>query len=66
MVTKEELYSKFGPLLIEALTILTLDEVNTLRENAGLPLRTKQQLMNKLDTVLECLHKYGWMSEDTS
>ena len=62
MATREELYRKFGPKLIEAIVIVIKDEINLLRVEAGLPERTNQQLMNAVDTKLSSLPDYPWMN----
>ena len=63
MATREELYRKFGPQLIEALAKVVLDEVNALRSNAGLAERTGQQLIDALAGKLEDTPQYDWMNE---
>lgn len=63
MATREELYKQFGPVLIEALTLITMDEINLLRVEAGLPPRTKTQLMNAIQAKLDSLDLYDWMTE---
>ena len=62
--SRDDLYRQFGPMLIEALALVILDEINDLRELEGLPTRTKPQLMNALQTKLDTLSKYEWMDED--
>ena len=49
MATRDDLYRKFGPLLIEALVLIIKDEINILRTQAGLSGRTNQQLMDALE-----------------
>lgn len=60
---REDLYKKFGPMLIEALALVMLDEINALRASLSLPLRTKQQLVNALKAKLDSLSKYDWMND---
>jgi len=48
MANREDFYKKFGPLLLEAVVDLILDEVNLLRTKAGLSERTKQQMVDGL------------------
>lgn len=62
MVRRDELFQKFGPLLFEAFAIIVKDEVNDLRVLHGLSPRTNIQIINKLDTVLDGLQKYDWMT----
>jgi len=61
MVTREDLYRRFGPLIVEALVLITKDEINILRQEAGLSERTNQQIMNALENKLNSLTKYDWM-----
>lgn len=61
MVTREELYKKFGPMLIEAVILIIKDEINILRSQYGLSGRTNQQIMDALENKLASLSKYNWM-----
>lgn len=60
-MNREELYRYFGPQLLEAIVKLTLEEINALRENAGLPVRTMQQMIDALKARLDETPKYDWM-----
>jgi len=64
MATRQDLYEKFGPLLLEAVVLLVLDELNLLRQRAGLPPRTAQQLLDSLDDRLSELPEYPWMRKE--
>lgn len=64
MATREDLYRKFGPLLIEALMRLVFSEINILRQTAGLQPRTVQQGIDALEAQLANLAKYDWMTND--
>jgi len=61
MITREELYRKFGPILIEAIVQITKDEINILRVEAGLPERTNQQFLTAIENKLSQLSMYDWM-----
>lgn len=63
MSTRDELYRKFGPLILEALALVVKDEINTLRTNHGLANRTNQQIIDAIETKLFVLGKYDWMNE---
>lgn len=64
MTTRESLYKKFGPQLIEALVLIIKDEINILRTEAGLTPRTNQQIMDALDNKLtNDVPVYDWMDE---
>ena len=61
MATREELYRKFGPMLIEALALVIKDEINVLRVAVGKSERTKQQIMDAVSNKLDNIEKYSWM-----
>lgn len=63
MTTRAELYRKFGPLILEAIVMIVKDEINILRQKAGLAERTNQQLMNAIESRLDELEEYDWMRE---
>ena len=63
IMTREELYRYFGPLLIEALTLIIKDEINILRAQHGLAERTNSQIMTAIGNKLGTLQKYDWMTE---
>jgi len=60
-MNREDLYKRFGPLLIEAVVYLMLEEINILRSELNLPERENQQLMNAINNKLTNLPKYDWM-----
>lgn len=61
-MTREELYRKFGPLLIEAIVLIIKDEINILRTELGLPERTNEQIRIAVSDKLFSLPKYDWMN----
>lgn len=65
-ITREDLYRKFGPMLFEAIVLIIKDEINILRNLAGLPDRTNQQIMNAIETKLQALTKYQWMNDSNA
>ena len=62
MTIREELYRKFGPLLVEAIVLIIKDEINILRVNAGLPERTNEQILVAVNNKLSSLPQYSWMN----
>jgi len=56
MATREELYRKFGPKMIEALIQLLRDKVPELGAF------TSQQIMDALDNKIEAIPDYDWMN----
>ena len=63
MATRDEIMQRFGPILIESLAIVVLDEINVIRSELGLPPRTKQQLLDQMNNHVNSLPLYDWMSE---
>jgi hypothetical protein len=63
-MTKEVLYRKFGPKLIDALARVMLREINKLREINGLTEYTGQQFVDAISNELESIPDYDWMNED--
>jgi hypothetical protein len=63
MITREEIFRKFGPLLIEALALVIKDEINVLRTKIELPERTNKQIQTAISAKLESLSNYDWMNE---
>ena len=61
MATREELYQKFGPKLVDAIVQVILDEINILRVEAGLPERTGAQVVDALNTKVDSIINYDWM-----
>lgn len=64
MALRDNVYEKFGPLLLEALFDKMLDEVNELRTNAGLPPRPKEAFLGSAHNSLAHLTEYDWMQEE--
>ena len=62
MGKRDDLFRKFGPIMFEAFAILLLTEINTLRQRAGLPVYTKDQVLTALDNHLSTLQPYDWMN----
>lgn len=58
---RDNLYRKFGPMLLEAVVMVIKDEINLLRTEHGLPERTNTQLVNAIETKLSEIKKYEWM-----
>ncbi len=63
MTTREELYEKFGPLLLESIVRVMKDEINILRAGAGLPERTDEQVLAAIGSKLSPLTEYDWMKD---
>lgn len=65
MANRDELFRKFGPILLEAQTLVLLEQINLLRQNQGMPEITEQDLIDSLNNHLGELEPYDWMSEET-
>lgn len=61
---REELYMRFGPLLLEAMILVLLEQINVLRNEQGMPEITEQDLIDSLENHLSELTPYDWMTED--
>lgn len=61
MAKRDELFRKFGPLLLEAIVDFLLDNVNTLRRNQGMPEITKDEYLQLLLNHITELEPYDWM-----
>ncbi len=60
---REQLYRQFGPKLTEAVVRVMIDEINILRTQHGLNERTKTQAIYSVQSELDALQNYDWMSE---
>jgi len=63
MATAEQLYHKFGPQLIDAVARVTMDEINIVRAQVGLPPRTLQQVVNAISAKLDSIPPYPWQDD---
>lgn len=61
MAKRDELFRKFGPLFVEAMSLMVLDSINELRVKAGLTPYTKDQVISKIENHLSTLEPYDWM-----
>lgn len=62
---RDDLYRKFGPILLEAQTLVLLEQINILRKEQGMPEITEQDLIDSLNNHLGELEPYDWMQEET-
>lgn len=61
MGQRDDLYQRFGPLLKEAVLLLMLQEINILRQEAGLPERTEADMYTAIKNKVNELDDYDWM-----
>lgn len=59
----EDLQRQFGPKLIDAILKQFLEELNEVRTKAGLPEKTEQTIVDKIDTKIKAIKDYTWMSK---
>lgn len=60
---RDELYRHFGPILLEAMVLVLLNQVNILRHEQGMPKITEQDLIDSLNNHLSELEPYDWMGD---
>jgi len=63
MSQRDQLFQKFGPILLEAFMLMTLDAINVLRVKAGLTPYTKQKVLDEINNHLSTLEPYDWMKQ---
>lgn len=59
MVDRQIFDEKFGPKVIEAITLVIKDEINLLRAEHSLPERTNQQIIEAVNAKLSSVSDYG-------
>ena len=62
-MNRSQLYKHFGPKLLEAIVLIIKDEVNILRDAAGLSERTNEQIMSAIENRLGSASDYDWTGE---
>lgn len=61
MITRDEAYRKFGPILLESMCLVLLEQINALRKNQGMPEITEQNIIDSLMNHCSELLPYDWM-----
>lgn len=61
MGTREELFRKFGPILLEAIVRITVEDLNRIRAHVGMQYITEQMFMDQINNDLGHLEPYDWM-----
>lgn len=59
--TRSDIYHKFGPILLEAIVLVMVDEINILRTEHDLQVRTEQDILNAIEVKQSQLQDYDWM-----
>lgn len=65
MAQRNDTYKHFGPILLESLSLVLLEQINVLRHEQGMPEITEQNLIDSLNNHLSTLEPYDWMQEET-
>lgn len=60
MADRDRLYEQFGPKLVEAIALVALTEINSLRTLHGLPTFSKQDLTEAITAYLQTIEDYDW------
>jgi len=63
MPQRDDIMASFGPILLESVALVVLDQINLIRQELSLPQRTKQQLLDEISNHLSTLPQYDWMLE---
>lgn len=63
MATRDELFARFGPLLLEAVVVDLFENIRTLRHATGQPERTLEDFLTEIADRLDALEPYPWMQE---
>lgn len=63
MADRNDTYRQFGPILLEAQTLVLLEHINLLRKEQGMPYITEQDLIDSLNNHLSELQPYSWMGQ---
>ncbi len=65
MLTRNDTYRHIGPILLESLCLVLLEQINALRNEQGMPVITEQDIIDSLNNHLTELEPYDWMTEET-
>ena len=63
MITRDKAYRKFGPILLESMCLVLLEQINELRKNQGMPEITEQNIIDSLMNHCGELLPYDWMNQ---
>lgn len=61
---RDEVFQMFGPILLEGCLHIILSEINIIRSQLGLPLRTQLQFYDEIMNHASTLELYEWMVEN--
>ncbi len=61
MAQRDDLMHKWGPLLLEAVVRLMVDECNRLRSKLNMPAINKEMFFDQINNHLSEVEPYDWM-----
>lgn len=64
MADRNSTYEKFGPILLESVCLVILDQINLLRKEQGMKEITERDILDNLNNHLSDLQPYDWMKEE--
>jgi len=62
MTQRDDLFKKFGPMLLEALIRTSVEESNRIRRQIGMGEITPQDVLDQINNHLSELEPYDWMN----
>lgn len=64
MANRDELFKKFGPILLEAIVRVTVEDLNRIRAHVGMQTITEEMFMDQINNDLGHLEPYSWMKTE--
>lgn len=61
MANRNKLFRKFGPILLEAIVRITVEDLNRIRAHVGMQHITEEMFMDQINNDLGHLELYDWM-----
>lgn len=63
MAQRDELFRKFGPILLEALVVSLVELINEHRRARGWPDITTEEVLTRMENHATTILPYNWMDE---
>lgn len=64
MTERDKLFQKFGPILLEAIVIMMVQETNRLRAQLNMQPVTKEMFFDEINNHLSEIQPYEWMEQE--
>lgn len=61
MAMRDDLMRKFGPILLEAVIRVTIEDLNRIRAHVGMQPITEEMFLDQINNDLSHLEPYNWM-----